>query len=148
MDLERLTDTFDFALDENGDLTLTKETSGGLSTVLGVSYLIQQIEKRIKESDLEDLLGEPNSKEVADRGKEIIIDSLTHDHLVGLEDVYVEVVPLAKQALTYFIFIKSPNEAYNQQNGIETDADDQDENPIGFEVSLHLSYGANLKRIM
>ena len=143
--MDRL-NTFDFALDENGDLVLSKEDTGDLSTLLGPDYLIQQIEIRIKESELEDLLGEPNTQEIAERGEQIILLALTEDGLLDFGDIYIEKIPLSKHAIHYFLFIKSPFEAAIEQNP-EMQKPEETFEPIGFEISLHLSHGASLKRI-
>ncbi|MCX7610377.1 MAG: hypothetical protein N2043_02160 [Ignavibacterium sp.] len=142
MDLDRLTNTFDFRLDENGDLILTNDWSGDISMVNGVDYLIQQVEIRIKESDIDDLIGEKNTMEVAEKGKGMIISALTYDGLIDFSDIYVEAVPISPHVLYFYVFVKSPIEAYAEQNGEEVDED-----PIGFEVSLHLSHGSKIRRI-
>ena len=139
MDKERIMNTFDFELDENGDLVLTNGHTGDLAVVTGLAYLIQQIEIRLKgcegeQADLEELLGMRNTPDVAEKGKSKIIRSLTYDGLLSHDDVYVEVVPVSPESLIFFVFIRT------------SDTDDSEE-PIGFEVRLHLSYGAQLRRI-
>lgn len=123
----------------DGDLELDGKD---LRLTLGNDFLQQQIENRLGTSnpdwfldsigaDLEDLLGEPNTKETGLRGQEMIMTSLTKDGMFIKEDIYIKAVPISKDEINYFVFI---NSSFSEE-------------PVGYEISLHLSSGARIKKV-
>ena len=56
-------------------------------------------------ADLEDLRGMEQSRETAEKGKQNIMECLTHDGKFSSVDIRIEPVPTARNEITYFIFM-------------------------------------------
>ena len=56
-------------------------------------------------ADLEELIGEPNSRQIAKLGEDKIIHSLIRDNRVRNMDLYVHGVPLALEKIMYYVFV-------------------------------------------
>jgi hypothetical protein len=105
----------DLFITEDGDLVIS---DNDLKTVSGDSFREQSAINRIKSvksdwfydnvgADMEEILGEPNTREVAEIGKNKIISVLTEDNLFEIDEVFVKVVPIKKYSLLYMVAIKS-----------------------------------------
>jgi len=99
----------DFALDSAGDIASTE-----FDMLLSFR---QEIFNRLKSdfqdwalhswigAGLSDIIGEPNSRETAEIGKEKIENALTIGAFLSAEDVNIKYVPVAKDALMYIISV-------------------------------------------
>jgi len=112
----------DFALDNTGDIASTESD-------LLLSFK-QEIYNRVK-SDLQDwsmyswigaglseIIGEPNTRETAEIGKEKIKTALTIGAFLSAEDVNIKYVPVAKDALMYILEINvdaTPENGYTSE---------------------------------
>lgn len=114
----------DFALDSTGDIAST-----GSDMLLSFK---QEIYNRLK-SDLQDwsmyswigaglseIIGEPNSRETAEIGKEKIESALTIGAFLSAEDVNIKYIPVAKDALMYIIRVSvEPTPENNYTDEVE-----------------------------
>ena len=99
----------DFALDDTGDIA---STEGDL-----LLSFRQEIYNRLKSdfqdwalhswigAGLSDIIGEPNSRETAEIGKEKIRNALTIGAFLNAEDVNIKYVPVAKDVLMYILSV-------------------------------------------
>lgn len=129
----------DLAFSEDGDLILDNDE---ISEVYDIDYIKQQVKIRIKTmkpdwffddigSNLEELLGKPNSKDTAKKGLDLIRKALTYDEFLSNDDIYLKPVPVDKESILYFIFIKTP---YASE-------------PISFKANIALSAGINIMEV-
>lgn len=135
-------DKVDLGLSEDGDLILS---DGDFLLAQNQGYVIQSVRNRIRTSDpewidyietdiganMEDLRGLPNTPETAQLGAQAIGKALTRDGLIDGEDIYIKPTPISKDVLIFFVFINLEN------NG----------QPIGFEVSLNLHSGIEIRSV-
>lgn len=130
----------DLRITLDGDLVIK---DGDFDLVHEFEAAAQNVFCRLKSSDpewfqeiicanLEDLLGKPNTKETATQGEDLIKDALMKDGLVGYEDLYVQAIPLDKFSLVFYVYFKP---------------DEYEGDPIGYEVELNLSIGAQVRRV-
>jgi hypothetical protein len=108
-------DAIDLFLTEDGDIATS---NGDLKTVSGNSFKEQSAMNRIKSiksdwffdgigADMEEILGEPNTREIAEKGKGKLIQCLTEDDFFNPDEVWVKVAPLGKNDILYIVAIKS-----------------------------------------
>jgi hypothetical protein len=78
-------------------------------------------------ADLDELIGEPNTREVATLGSSKITHSLTRDGMVRNIDLYVRGVPISNEDLAYYVFVNdgdvqlnvTPDVIFNMINGMQ-----------------------------
>jgi len=104
----------DLVLSKDGDLDDTAHHSDLLS-------LVQEVKTRVRSSlydwklqphlgaSLNELIGEPNSKELAEMGKARIIAALTRDDLLATQLIKVQYMPIDRHHLLYRIQITPPD---------------------------------------
>lgn len=63
-------------------------------------------------ADLTDLIGERNSPQTAQRGKELILRALTYDGAFKLEDLSVEVIPVGPSELFFDVQLSRRNKMF------------------------------------
>lgn len=128
----------DIRITKDGDFVLTE--SRDFSTVENSEALIQNAFCRLTSSDpdwymeticanLEDLLGQRNTKELGTAGEDKI--RLCLGDLVSPQNLYVQGVPVNRYTILFYVYFL-----------LEEDAD-----PIGIEVELNLSAGAKARRV-
>jgi hypothetical protein len=99
----------DMALGQNRDFQLT-EASGVLKqdiafrlrTNPGEFYVHQDVG-----AGLDELIGEPNTRENAKIGEEKIYHSLISDGFIQSRDLYVKGVPVSNESVFYYTFVNS-----------------------------------------
>lgn len=107
----------DLFLSRDGDIVIENKD---LKTSSFDTYLEQSAINRIKSikgnwfkdnigADMEEILGEPNTRTVAEMGKNKIITSLTEDNMFELDEVFVKVVPTSRNNVMYFVALKGYN---------------------------------------
>lgn len=70
---------------------------------------------------LTEIVGEPNSKETAEIGKEKILNSLTTGAFVAAEDVNITYMPVSKDAIVYIVKINiEPTEENEYTDVVQT----------------------------
>lgn len=119
----------DLRLGSNGDFMLTD----------GEGVLKQDIAFRLRTdpgefvphqelgAGLSELIGEPNSREVAKNGESKIIQSLTNDAMVSRVDLSVRGVPISQESLMYYVFVNgtegqmnvTPEVIFDMTNGLK-----------------------------
>lgn len=108
-------DVNDLLLTEDGDLVLDEERDLALAS--GVTYVAQQVYCRLKSvasdwfydyvgADLEKFLGYPNTRETAEALSEKVKETLTQDGLLEPQELFIKPVPLDREMITLFVFIK------------------------------------------
>lgn len=105
----------DLLLSEDGDLVL--DETGDLAIASGAAYVAQQVWCRLKSvssdwfydhigADLELFLGRPNTRETAEIISAKIEETLTYDGLLELYELFIKPVPLSRETISFFIFVK------------------------------------------
>lgn len=110
-------DSIDLFFNGAGDITIDGDRDVASTEHDILLSLKQEIRNRVK-SDLSDwtvhpwigaglteIVGEPNSKETAEIGKEKILNSLTTGAFVAAQDVNITYMPVSKDAIAYRIKI-------------------------------------------
>lgn len=106
----------DIGIDKDGDLILT---DGDFKEVTGYDFYKQCATNRIKSiqkdwhtdhigADLEEILGMPNTQDVAEYGSTKILTSLVFDGLFDAEWIKISPKPLNKMTIAYDITIRIP----------------------------------------
>ena len=75
---------------------------------------------------LDDLVGEPNSRETSRSGEVKITMALVGDGMVGNSDLYVRGVPVSQEAIMFYVFVNngegqwnvSPEVLFTMTNGL------------------------------
>jgi len=118
-----LYDKIDICLTPSGDLSLA--SGSDLSLIAASGVLKQDITFRVRTSygefephpnvgaDIDELIGEPNTKETAKVGESKIVHSLTADGMVRNMDLYVRGVPVALEKIVFYIFVNDGIEQLN-----------------------------------
>lgn len=115
--MPQIQDEIDLFFSSSGDLAL--DESKDIASTEGDPLLSfrQECFNRIKSEtndwqihewiggDLQELIGEPNSRETAERGKEKIENALTIGAFVNIEDVNIKYVPISRDVLMYVVKI-------------------------------------------
>lgn len=134
-------DGVDLMMDESGDLVIND--NGDFELVRKQAFIQQSVRNRLRISDpewvdyavktiganLEDLLGMSNTPDTARLGVQMITTTLVRDGLISTEDLYVRPIPVKKNVIEFYVFIR---------------INDTDE-PIGFVVSFNLESGAMVR---
>lgn len=128
---------------KDGDIVFDNGTNLGLnfSEIDSETSIAQTIYCRLKSctidwfyddvgADLEQLLGEPNTEENANRGSSLIINSLTKDGLISEDNIVVKPIPIDNFTINYYV-------AISLKNGVN----------LKYEVSLALNSGISIKNI-
>ena len=104
----------DLKVTPSGDLSLF---AGDLDTAYASGVLQQDVSFRLRTdaddfiphpdigADMQSLIGEPNSREIAELGESKITHSLTKDGMVINSDLFVKAVPLSLEKIMYYVFI-------------------------------------------
>lgn len=107
----------DIRVTASGDLSI--DASQDLDLITGSGVLQQDIAFRLRTNydeftphpdvgaDLDELIGEPNTREVTKVGQQKIIRSLTHDNRIRNLDLYVRGVPIATDKTVYYVFVNN-----------------------------------------
>lgn len=133
----------DLRMNEDGDLVINE--NGDFDLVRKQDFIEQSARNRLRISDpewtdfasktiganLEDLLGMSNTPETAKLGVQMIMTTLTRDGLISAEDLYVRPIPVKRNVIEFYVFIR---------------INDTDE-PIGFVVSFNLESGAMIRSV-
>jgi hypothetical protein len=110
-------DEIDLAWTLNGDLALGKDGDIADTSHDVLKSLRQEIRTRVRSSledwemhpeigsDLDEIIGEPNNKQTAERGKNRIIDSLIRDNFMSEMDVKVKYVPVDQNRILYILTV-------------------------------------------
>ncbi len=113
----------DIAVTPSGDLNIGSDGDFSLTSASGV--LKQDITFRLRTNfnefephpdigaDLDELIGEPNTRNIAKYGESKIIHSLTHDAMVRNMDLYVRAVPISLEKIVYYVFVNDGTEQLN-----------------------------------
>ena len=115
--MSRNQDSIDLFFNNAGDITIDGDKDIASTEHDALLSFKQEIRNRVK-SDLMDwtvhpwigaglteIVGEPNSKETAEVGKEKILNSLTTGAFVAAQDVNIRYMPVSKDAIAYSIKI-------------------------------------------
>jgi len=109
----------DFVIGDNGDLTDTRAHE--------LMSFVQEIKTRVRSelydwklhphigASLSDLIGRPNTKEIAEEGKSRIISSLTRNGLVANRFIKVAYTPVDRHHLMYRLGISLPDMDQEEQ---------------------------------
>ena len=106
----------DIKFSKNGDIVLK---DGDFDITKGTESLEQDVYNRAKTNnpdwylhdgigaDLEDLRGEPNTREVGERGASSLFSALTYGDRINAYDVKVRPVPTKANEITLYTFINT-----------------------------------------
>jgi hypothetical protein len=131
---------FDIKLTEDGDFEIAP--NGDLAVVTDNDLLAQYVRCVLENvsvdwfydnigADLEDYLGEPNTRDTADAAAAQIQTALLKGGLISANDILIQPVPISKTEIRFFVFINTGNPQL----------------PMGFDVSLKLGAGVAVQRI-
>ena len=116
-------DYVDIAVSASGDMTIGPNRDFQLTSASGV--LKQDIAFRLRTnpgefyvhqdvgSGLEDLIGEPNTRETAAIGEAKIAHSLIYDMFVRSQDLFIKGVPINNESVYYYVFVNNGMEQLN-----------------------------------
>jgi hypothetical protein len=128
----KLTDAGDFALDSNGDLaTVMKEELIQQMATICLKTTNPDWFNDAVAADLEDLIGQPNSRGTAELGKSKIKNALVSTGFFEAADVWVEARVYDEATIIFFLFINSPFSA----------------SPIVYQITLDLGSGTLIRRV-
>lgn len=99
----------DFLLNEDGDFKLTEDHQSAEQDILN-RIRTQKGDWRSHQNlgaNLEELEGEPNTRETGDRGAEQIFETLTYDGRFRDDDIHIRAVPVSINQIDYFTIIDS-----------------------------------------
>lgn len=125
----------DIAVTASGDLCLSSTNDFSLTSGSGV--LKQDIAFRLRTNPgefyphldvgagLDEIIGEPNTRETSAIGESKITHSLVYDGMVSNLDLYVKGVPISTEAIMYYVFVNngryqmnvSPDVVFTMMNG-------------------------------
>lgn len=108
----------DLKFSEDGDLVIE---DGDFQVASSPRTVKQEILNRIQTNnpdwfrhlngaDLEDLVGEDNTRELAERGARQIERCLTHDGYLSSSDFNIDYVPTGPREITFYIRVNTPYE--------------------------------------
>lgn len=126
----------DLQVTPSGDITL--DVNKDLQVTTGSGVLKQDIAFRVRTAyddfgphpdmgaDIQELIGEPNTRDIARQGESKIIHSLTNDGMIRNIDLYVKSVPIALEKIVYYVFVNNgtvqinvtPDIIFDMMNGI------------------------------
>jgi hypothetical protein len=126
----------DIAVSASGDMAIGPNRDFQLTVGSGV--LKQDIAFRLRTSPgefyvhkdvgagLDELIGEPNTREVTAIGESKISHSLVYDGFIRSADLYIKGVPLSQESVYYYVFVNnslgqvnvSPDVLFNQVAGL------------------------------
>lgn len=120
------TQAVDLALTLSGDLTLGPD--GDLALIQGISVLQQEVIFRLKTkkgdylyrpecgTELETLVGAPNSQDTANAGELMIRDALSHDGLINTVALEIYSWPISTDQIVFRILIDSDFYGFSVEN--------------------------------
>jgi hypothetical protein len=128
----------DLHVTPSGDLSLGSNKD--LSITHGSGVLKQDIAFRLRTNygefvphpgvgaDLDELIGEPNTREIAILGEKKIVHSLTRDGMVRSIDLYTKAVPISNERIVYYVFVNNgvvqlnvtPDVVFDAMEGIQS----------------------------
>ena len=126
----------DIAVSASGDMTIGQNRDFQLTVASGV--LKQDIAFRLRTNPgefyvhqdvgagLDELIGEPNTREVAALGESKIAHSLIYDGFVRSNDLFIKGVPVNNESVFYYVFVNngdgqvnvSPDVLFSQMAGL------------------------------
>jgi hypothetical protein len=126
----------DIAVSASGDMTIGPNRDFQLTVGSGV--LKQDIAFRLRTNPgefyvhqdvgagLDELIGEPNTREVTAIGEAKISHSLKYDGFIRSSDLYIKGVPISNESVYYYVFVNngagqvnvSPDVLFNQVAGL------------------------------
>lgn len=126
----------DIAVTASGDLCLASNRDFSLTHGSGV--LKQDIAFRLRTNPgefaphldfgagMDELIGEPNTRETAKIGESKIAHSLVYDGFIANYDLYVRAVPISLESIVYYVFVNNgagqwnvtPDVTFNMMNGL------------------------------
>ena len=103
----------DLMITQDGDLVLG---NGDLTMLSGIQAYVQMASCRLQSitvdwfydhigADLESILGQPNTLEVAQKGESLIISALTQDGFLSQEQIYIDMTPTSAYGISYEVLI-------------------------------------------
>lgn len=113
----------DISVSPSGDMVL--DSNRDFLLVTGKSVLKQDIAFRLRTdpgefiphldlgAGLDDIIGEPNTRDTAKSGESKITMSLVGDGMVVNADLYVRGVPVSNEALMYYVFVNNGEGQWN-----------------------------------
>ena len=113
----------DIQVTPSGDLSLSSD--GGFALISASGVLKQDVTFRVRTNrdefephpdvgaDLDEIIGEPNTRETAGIGNRKIQYSLTSDGMVRDRDLSIRGVPIALDKVVYYVFIRNGTEQLN-----------------------------------
>lgn len=128
--MENISNLREISIDENGNLIL--DENGDLQTSVAFQALAEHIMIRAKTffnssplmpnvgSDLILYLGQPNTEEIGERVRNSMLECLTRDGFLTLEDFLVDVVPTSLETITIYIDL-DPKNKYTEDKVLEFD---------------------------
>ena len=126
----------DISVSASGDMTIGPNRDFQLTVGSGV--LKQDIAFRLRTNPgefyvhqdvgagLDELIGEPNTREISALGESKIAHSLKYDGFIRGSDLYIRGVPISNESIYYYIFVNngagqvnvSPDVIFNQVAGL------------------------------
>jgi hypothetical protein len=118
----------DLSMDNNGDFSLTsgqgvvkQDIAFRLRTNLG--EFVPHIDLG---AGLDEIIGEPNTRETSKVGETKINKALTYDGMISNSDLYIRGVPISNEAIMYYLFVNNgrgvwnvtPEVVFNLTNGL------------------------------
>lgn len=126
-------DSIDLFFNTAGDITIDGDKDIASTEHDMLLSFKQEIRNRVKSdfmdwiihpwigAGLTEIVGEPNSRETAEIGKEKILNSLTTGAFVAAEDVNITYMPVSKDALVYVIKVNiEPTEENEYTDVVQT----------------------------
>jgi hypothetical protein len=97
----------DFIIDETGDLKIVSEfecTADDINMAVKTQKNDSEVFPQFG-ADLEELIGQPNTREVGDDGRNKIIEELVNNKIVNSDDLEVVPIPI-DDSITYYIVVE------------------------------------------
>lgn len=133
---------------QHGDIRLTGEGDFDFDEDFGIRVAtpLEKIEQTVRicimttnpdwyydkiGADLEDLLGLPNSRETAEKGKTKIMKAIMMTDVVDPEDIHIEAKPTNRNTITFLVFIRT----------------DHTDDPMAFRADMELGSDIQVRRV-
>lgn len=123
--MPRYYDNIDLLWTLNGDLAPGKDGDIADTSHDVLKSFRQEIRTRVRSAledwemhpeigaDLDEIIGEPNNKQTAEKGKSRIIDSLIRDNFMSETDIKVKYVPVDQNRILYILTVSVTPTAEN-----------------------------------
>jgi len=121
----------DIQVDASGDLKVA--ANGDLQLAAPSGVLKQDVAFRLRTelydfiphtdlgTNLDSLIGEPNTKATANNGEQMIVNSLTSDGRIFPGDLMVKGVPINLSTIMYYVFIRDGMTTFNVTPSVAMD---------------------------